>query len=169
MATGRRSKDEVLPLQEELERQARRLKNRAAAKKCREKRNKIESELERQIEHENQRYKNLLATVEMLEKEKIALQNHLFRSNREFDQATQNFHETTNECSTIIKHDQPFPIEVTLSSSEELPDLNFSGCSQCCDTNYCDDNRPNEEIENSESILEFLEKDFGVCNYLDIS
>ena len=82
LATGRRSKYEILTPEEEQKRNVRRARNRAAAERVRINRLTIEQELQEQIAALEQQEKNLSANVLELENQKILLETRIFTHER---------------------------------------------------------------------------------------
>ncbi|CAF2626602.1 unnamed protein product [Rotaria sp. Silwood2] len=75
--TGRRSKYEVLSNDEEERRRVRRERNRLAATKCREKRENVLGDLEIEYHKEENKYINILKTIEQLNVKKQHLESML--------------------------------------------------------------------------------------------
>lgn len=82
LATGRRSKYEILTPEEEQKRNIRRARNRAAAERVRINRLAIEQQLHNQIASLEQEGQKLLANVLELENQKILLETRIFTHER---------------------------------------------------------------------------------------
>ena len=78
LATGRRSKYEILSPDEEQKRNLRRARNRAAAERVRISRLNIEQQLLNQIHELEQQQTKLMQNIQILENEKLHLESRLF-------------------------------------------------------------------------------------------
>lgn len=79
LASGRKSKDEPLPPDEDLKRMQRRDRNKQAAAKCRRKRNELREELEKRETLLTEEQKNLERAVQILTQKKAELQSLIER------------------------------------------------------------------------------------------
>ncbi|CAF1003128.1 unnamed protein product [Didymodactylos carnosus] len=77
LATGRRSKYDILSPEEEHKRQIRRARNRAAAEKVRIRRLSIEERLKKQIRDLEQQSNSLINNINVLEDQKLQLESRL--------------------------------------------------------------------------------------------
>lgn len=75
--TGRRSKYEVLDGEEEEKRRLRRDRNRVAATKCREKREQVLTDLEIELINEENKYKDLIKTIQQLNQQKHSIESFI--------------------------------------------------------------------------------------------
>jgi hypothetical protein len=82
LATGRRSKYEVLTPDEEQKRRLRRARNRAAAERVRISRLDIEKQLQEQIEQLEKNEQQLSLDVQQLQNQKLRLETRLFTHER---------------------------------------------------------------------------------------
>lgn len=82
LATGRRSKYEVLTPDEAYKRDVRRARNRAAAERVRINRLNVEHQLQSQINELESQEKNLIRTVEMLQCQKLQLETRILTHDR---------------------------------------------------------------------------------------
>lgn len=118
LATGRRSKYEILSIDEEQKRDVRRARNRAAAERVRISRLNIEQKLLEQIEQLKKQEQFLTDDVETLQHQKLHLETRLFTH----EQMCSNVHSLATNGTNII------PIE-NLSSSfqpfDKLADIDF--------------------------------------------
>jgi len=82
LATGRRSKYEILTPEEEHKRDVRRARNRAAAERVRISRLNVEQDLQGQINSLEEQEQQLINNVQMLQHQKLHLQTRLFTHER---------------------------------------------------------------------------------------
>lgn len=98
LATGRRSKYEILPADEEQKRNVRRARNRAAAERVRISRLNIEQRLLEQIEQLERQESALMNDVESLQHQKLHLETRLFTH----EQMCSNVHLPTINQTNLI-------------------------------------------------------------------
>ncbi|CAF1292329.1 unnamed protein product [Adineta ricciae] len=79
LASGRKSKDEPLPPEENVRRQQRRDRNKQAAAKCRKKRNELREQLEKTEQILTEQQQNLQRSVQSLSDQKNQLESLLHR------------------------------------------------------------------------------------------
>ena len=114
LATGRRSKYEVLSPEEEHKRDVRRARNRAAAERVRLSRLSVEQKLLDQIAALEQQEEKLSADVQTLQHQKLHLESRLFT------------HEQI--CSTVPPSTHYFPVEhipTSFQQTDKLADIDF--------------------------------------------
>lgn len=130
--TGRRSKYEQLSTEEEEKRRIRRDRNRAAATKCREKRDTILIELEQKCQEESEKYDSLIKIVKNLQEQKQHLENVL-SSNNFYTEQLQPIEPNlpVKESSTVFVN-IGFPSSIMETSIPSLP-CNQPQVIQCAD------------------------------------
>jgi len=118
LATGRRSKYEILPADEEQKRNVRRARNRAAAERVRISRLNIEQRLLEQIEQLEQQESALMNDVEFLQHQKLHLETRIFTH----EQMCSNVHlPTINEANLIPIENLPLLFQQT----DKLAEIDF--------------------------------------------
>ena len=114
LATGRRSKYEILTPEEERKRDVRRARNRAAAERVRLSRLEIENELQRQLHDLEEQERQLLLGVEGLQQQKLDLQTRI---------QTHRAACSSSDYSSIFPTDNAITTSSTSQSVNQMADL----------------------------------------------
>jgi len=129
LATGRRSKYEILTAEEEQKRNVRRARNRAAAERVRISRLNIEQQLLDQIDGLEKQEEKLLHNVQTLQHQKLHLETRLFTH----EQMCSNTTGSNSTISSQIDLTSYFPLEYIPTSfqqndttiNDKLPEFDF--------------------------------------------
>jgi hypothetical protein len=117
LATGRRSKYEVLSPEEERKRNVRRARNRAAAERVRISRLNIEQQLLDQIEILEKQEEKLLNNVQTLQHQKLHLETRLFTHEQMCSNMT-----VSNDLTSYLPLDN---IPISFQQNDKLLDLDI--------------------------------------------
>ena len=124
LATGRRSKYEVLTPEEEHKRLVRRARNRAAAERVRISRLAIEQQLQEQIDQLERQSEALEHNVQMLQNQKLNLETRVFTH----QQTCANMNSSNVVSTSEIDLTSYFPFDntgMTFQLYDKMPDLDF--------------------------------------------
>jgi hypothetical protein len=117
LATGRRSKYEILSPEEEQKRHVRRARNRAAAERVRISRLNIEQQLLEQIGALEKQEEQLVNDVQTLQHQKLHLETRLFTHEQMCSNTS-----VSNDLTSYLPLDN---IPTSFQQNDKLPELNF--------------------------------------------
>ena len=120
LATGRRSKYEILTTEEEQKRNVRRARNRAAAERVRISRLAIEQQLQEQIDQLERDEQQLQTDVQNLQNQKLHLETRIYTH----QQMCSNVQVSQIDLPSYFPLDAPNSTP-TLQSYDKLPELDF--------------------------------------------